>query len=419
MSQQYSSKAPVTFQDVAACFSEEEWKLLHEWQKELYKNVMKEIHQALISLGPLIATSVFSLRANEKEDLYSVENTDSERRPGVHHSPALSYDQVFRIEQESDTSLIENACATGEENSTRPSSGHMTALPIISFSIKEEGETYPVVYQDSESGESIDSPTGTAPAQSVFTSSVKPEDKLNFQEDPKPEGRTTSDRRMNNERKDVDFLTCIGKAASYKDFSRKAKEKVLPSSVMGTSFRNHHWPESNQEVALEKTPQYANDFRNSGHSSVHQGLIRDEVSRTHEFENRLKNANLLTCQPSTQPSWRVYPCTECDKSFKQYISLVKHRKMHNGKRAYQCTECGKGFRMKNTLVKHKRTHSGERPYHCNECGKSFIQKHHLIGHQRGHTGERPYRCNRCSKSFPWKASLIAHQKTHAENTSLN
>ncbi|XP_069499019.1 uncharacterized protein [Ambystoma mexicanum] len=57
----------LTFCDVAACFSEEEWMLLHQWQKELYKNVMKQIQQAFSSLGPLIATTVFSLKPKEKE----------------------------------------------------------------------------------------------------------------------------------------------------------------------------------------------------------------------------------------------------------------------------------------------------------------------------------------------------------------
>ena len=41
----------ISIQDAFAWFSKEEWKLLQEWQKELYRNVMKEIHQALISLG--------------------------------------------------------------------------------------------------------------------------------------------------------------------------------------------------------------------------------------------------------------------------------------------------------------------------------------------------------------------------------
>ncbi|KAJ1204815.1 hypothetical protein NDU88_000253 [Pleurodeles waltl] len=78
MSQRNSDQAPITFYEVAAYFSEEEWKLLHEWQKELYKSVMKEIQQAVISLGPLIATSVFALKPKTKDKMDQIDNMDSE-----------------------------------------------------------------------------------------------------------------------------------------------------------------------------------------------------------------------------------------------------------------------------------------------------------------------------------------------------
>ncbi|NXC21812.1 ZN777 protein, partial [Corythaeola cristata] len=73
-----------------------------------------------------------------------------------------------------------------------------------------------------------------------------------------------------------------------------------------------------------------------------------------------------------------------------------------GERLYLCTECQKTFKLKIGLLKHKQAHTSPAQvpsYICTDCGRSFGHYEDLIHHQRAHTGERPYQCPECEKSF--------------------
>ncbi|KAM9315558.1 uncharacterized protein PAF06_006533 [Gastrophryne carolinensis] len=61
----------VTFHDVAACFSAEEWGMLGDWQKELYKKVMMEIHHTLQGMGFEILNPNVLFRIKKVKDLYT------------------------------------------------------------------------------------------------------------------------------------------------------------------------------------------------------------------------------------------------------------------------------------------------------------------------------------------------------------
>ncbi|KAM4015849.1 uncharacterized protein ACNLHF_002429 [Anomaloglossus baeobatrachus] len=76
-------QGPITFQDVAASFTEEQWALLEDWQKEIYKTVIKEIHEAIISLGYTIIDPdvVFSVRKQD-DSCVRVDDQSVEKNAG-------------------------------------------------------------------------------------------------------------------------------------------------------------------------------------------------------------------------------------------------------------------------------------------------------------------------------------------------
>ncbi|KAJ1167493.1 hypothetical protein NDU88_007884 [Pleurodeles waltl] len=156
----------VPFLDASGCFSDEEWNLLQEWQKELCGNLMKEIHRALISLGPLIASTVFSLRTKGTQLLHPLDNNESERRDCVTCSPSDSstrHCELLILKREENVQLnspqetderkdclsreeaaspfIERLAEEIEESSGNPDLGVPLITAVFSLSTKPEEES--------------------------------------------------------------------------------------------------------------------------------------------------------------------------------------------------------------------------------------------------------------------------------------
>ncbi|XP_078540700.1 uncharacterized protein LOC144826180 [Lissotriton helveticus] len=111
--------APALLHDLAARLSEEDWTLLREWQTELYEVVMKELQQALTSLGPVIASSIFALRPKEKPDLFCAERQDSESQSSGAPSPGpVIASSIFALRPKEKPDLF---CAERQDSESQSS----------------------------------------------------------------------------------------------------------------------------------------------------------------------------------------------------------------------------------------------------------------------------------------------------------
>ncbi|KAJ1121960.1 hypothetical protein NDU88_000466 [Pleurodeles waltl] len=179
MSEQDSRKASVIFRDVVAYFTEEEWTHLYEWQKEFYKGVMMEVHQALLSLGYTIVNRDILLRINREKEASFLdpplpEREADEKEPAACRYPAVIPDILLRIKHDE-----ELYCSDWHDSlEAQIKTSYSTA--VASCKISEE-ERNSVGYHQTEKRECA-SPKGSPPVLSACSLTVTPKGESHFQE---------------------------------------------------------------------------------------------------------------------------------------------------------------------------------------------------------------------------------------------
>ncbi|XP_069511462.1 zinc finger protein interacting with ribonucleoprotein K-like isoform X2 [Ambystoma mexicanum] len=500
MFQQDAGKVADTFYDASSYFSNEEWKLLHQWQKELYINVMKEIHQALISLGPVIASTVFSLREKENQALCTAEKRDTESHHDSTHSTGgvtASSITPFSIKGEINQHLKDPRETDGRESSNYLCTAENKLDHNASVKSKsEEGysccprepercmdsklntpECYPAIHPDillpipeeqelnfkdwpaSDSLEMSKHPTkgfplpnadicqrkeerpkdvlrafrehstGPSPGHEVISFIIKDEEEacsLDHHDSTK-KGRIDSpkeqDGGMRRQRKRAVSAEFNKKTPTWKG-ARYINMKVPWIPEKKKYPRSQLWSENYLELGGEKPNDCHTGFGTLAHINVHQGILKVGSSEPYnDGQSNLGNAPVPPCLTIENQVQRLYPCTECERSYDQKVELIRHFRTHTGARPYACTECKKSFFKKGDFTRHRRTHTGEKPYLCTDCHKSFNRKGNLDQHKiLIHSGVRPFKCNECDKSFSRQCHLNKHMikhKTMSNVTFLN
>ncbi|XP_042309666.1 zinc finger protein 250-like [Sceloporus undulatus] len=147
----------------------------------------------------------------------------------------------------------------------------------------------------------------------------------------------------------------------------------------------------------------------------HQHIHREDKPYTWlDCGNKFRNTSTLKSHQNSHTEEKSYTCLECGKIFSQKRDLSRHQNNHMAEKPYKCLECGKGFIDKRSFIWHEMNHRGEKQYKCQECGKEFNEKRTLIRHEMNHRKEKTYKCQECGKSFSRKQSLTNHQRTHTK-----
>ncbi|XP_053317088.1 zinc finger protein 835-like isoform X2 [Spea bombifrons] len=423
-------RASVSFSDVAASFSQQEWDLLEPWQKDLYKKVMQEIHSVLQDLGYRIENSEILFRVVRKDE-------PSRRSRSPKEDSCFAPDILLRVNYHGEST------ASGELSSSEADVKRDSVCGSnLYLNVKQEEEAYSPAYdsQTEESNESASSErcVGEAPYTVVVKSEMDSaaedhEDAINGpasaqeavqawspdkvrlrsrsptgEEAPDPAHRVRTRRRKGVARQIKPVAALHNSNQNKQSEPKESAGPRLPrllmeceSSLTGVKFP-YAPARSGEEIFPFSAFAKGFGFQQRGQTFIICSVCGKTFCNNSSFQVHMR----------THTGERPYKCTDCEKSFIRSSHLKIHLRTHTGERPYKCPECDKCFRDNSSFARHQRIHTGEKPYQCATCGKYFRKKSNLKDHQRTHTGERPYKCKHCDKSFHQKSNLRVHERNH-------
>ncbi|NP_001089395.1 zinc finger protein 572 L homeolog [Xenopus laevis] len=434
--QQVSVRALVTFHDVAACFSAEDWRQLEDWQKELYKNVMREIHSALVAMGYTIQNPEQLLRVHELKETSQDTGKGKERNNLLTAgAPVFNPDISLWIREV----VEENFSASQNPEPTADPETASSELPVVKPDIFLRIKPDELLFEACPDPEPDDGDTGeSAPSvRSGISVTIDREVEpfwLNIQEtenEDLAEEQDTGDDFGSRELEDCltplqphDLPTENSSHMSQEDWDNTSTIRLPRARKCQSIYRiGQSLPQCAYDFTDPTSPTPPRAFQCS---ECQQSFSESEMLLLHQTVHASR-----TCNPQEgggevyipqQPSPALlggcpvvpapYICGDCGKGFSSSYKLKIHHRIHTGERPYKCLVCEKRFHKSAHLKVHHRTHTGERPYGCQVCGKRFTKSYHLKVHLRTHTGERPYKCPECLKTFSVNSHLTVHQRTH-------
>ncbi|NP_001072808.1 uncharacterized protein LOC780269 [Xenopus tropicalis] len=390
----------VTFHDVAACFSAEEWAGLQDWQKELYRNVMREIHTALQAMGFEIINPDVLFRIKKVKEVYS---SLMERAEPSAAFPGAESDQLLGIKQE--RAAPPDTC----RRKVPKLCPNPVLRPDILLRIKQEETSAACQYIERSpilTPEHGGDNSGVSPPTNKLAECVSiPGESRSPKSHKRPLGAPVKQEEM-------DYIkVSVGGPAP----ERFTVTSMDCTTDMGAGDTEEAWLHQQYEGTETTDHSHSSEQENGCASTALRELPgSDYGSRNgsvYKWSGWHNHVGILSPLPQHRRD-RPYQCSQCEKSFSEVSRFLRHQVGHTGGRPYHCRHCVKTFRQPYELMVHQRVHTGEKPYQCNVCGKKFIKNSILKVHQRIHTGERPYKCAQCAKSFVQSHHLKTHQKTH-------
>ncbi|XP_074222952.1 zinc finger protein 786 [Camelus bactrianus] len=442
---------PLTFEDVAIYFSEQEWRGLEAWQKELYKQVMRTNYEILVSLDDGLPKPELISWIEQGRELFR--NWGESQRSGnvicpsadVHFDP-VTEEQLFWGSQQAVSSGEAHRHSQVDPLQSQCFSEPLFGKSDVSFRLDQAVNLLRPHRRDTRTLISIvySSPEGVPSPRTLGLPG--------FQEISSWVGllhlcpvcgesfwkKNLLEQHQRNHSRGLPY-------GAWKQFSKQADTQQPQSIPRGQRHfrspecgRGFHW----KQCLLRHLAVHAGESPLQGPECK----VCFPPERTQFGHPALwEGARPSPCPGDDQSTPQSSPRAEMPVSWKEGAGAssekVETPHPRSGKKPdprqageergrrtvgpealepspgeetpFSCGTCGRRFSQQRRLADLAQVPGAERPFPCAECGQAFRRRGPLIRcHRRPHPDEKPFPCPECGLGFRLRSRLRAHRLRH-------